>query len=96
MRAVQIPIPTPVTLKARLMLPAILILVAAILQGAGAWAVLAGCLAFSFHLDPIAIGLPVTIARTLHRVLWALIAAIGLAITLLGSLFAALVIGCAA
>lgn len=71
----------------------LLILIAAICQGLGAWAALAGALALACQFDPATIGLP-AIHRTRARcALWALVFAIGIALTIAGAGLAAQVIG---
>lgn len=78
------------------LLPALLIVIAVMLQGLGAWAALAGALALASQFDPAAIGLP-TIDRPARRcALWALVFLIGLVLTLAGSMLAAYVIGAGA
>ena len=75
------------------MLPTALILIAAILQGLGAWAALAGALALSCRLDPASVGLPAITALTARCALWAMLFAVGIALTIAGSAMAVHVIG---
>lgn len=78
------------------MLPTVLILIAAILQGLGAWAALAGALALACRLDPANIGLPAIAALPARCALWALLFAIGIALTIAGAGLAGQVIGAGA
>ncbi|GAN12481.1 MULTISPECIES: hypothetical protein [Sphingomonas] len=78
------------------MLPTALILIAAICQGLGAWAALAGALALACRLDPASIGLPAITALPARCGLWALLFAIGITLTIAGSALAVHVIGAGA
>lgn len=75
------------------MLPIVLILIAAILQGLGAWAALAGALALACRLDPASIGLPAVTALRARFALWSLLFSIGIALTIAGAGLASHVIG---
>lgn len=75
------------------MLPTLLILAAAVMQGLGAWAALGGALAFAGQFDPATIGLPAITRQPVRRAVWALTFVIGIALTLAGSALAAHVIG---
>ncbi len=74
----------------------LLILIAAICQGLGAWAALAGALALACQFDPATIGLPAVHRTRARCALWALVFAIGIALTIAGAGLAAQVIGASA
>jgi hypothetical protein len=74
----------------------LLILVAAICQGLGAWAALAGALALACQFDPATIGLPAVHRTRARCALWALVFVTGIALTIAGSAIAAKVIGATA
>lgn len=74
-------------------MPTLLILIAAICQGLGAWAALAGALALACQFDPATIGLPAVHRTRARCLLWALVFAIGIALTIAGAALAAQVIG---
>ena len=71
----------------------LLILIAAICQGLGAWAALAGALALACQFDPATIGLPAVHRTRTRCLLWALVFAIGIALTIAGAGLAAHIIG---
>lgn len=78
------------------MLASLLIVIAVMCQGVGAWAALAGAMAFACQLDPATIGLPPIPRARIRCALWALVFAIGLVLTFTGAALAAHVIGAAA